>query len=90
MHNSSIGILSIARFINDIYGNFIPQLLPFLIAGGIVTVTTGATLVGAFTITSSIAQPIFGYLVDQRGSRLVDICRYALDERFIGYDGICP
>jgi len=62
----TFGIISVAHLINDIYGNFIPQLLPFLIAGGIVSVTAGATLVGAFTITSSIAQPIFGYLVDQK------------------------
>jgi len=62
-------VLSTAHLINDMYANFLQQLIPFLIAGNILSVTAAASLVSAFTITSSVMQPIFGYLVDQKGQR---------------------
>ncbi|MBP7073689.1 MAG: MFS transporter [Clostridia bacterium] len=83
----TFGVLSVAHLINDMYGNFIPQLLPFLITGGIVSVTAGATLVGAFTITSSIAQPIFGYLVDQKNQGWVIMVGTLWMSIFLGITG---
>lgn len=35
----------------------------------LLTISVGALIVAAFTITSSISQPIFGYLIDQKGQR---------------------
>ncbi|MEN6411250.1 MAG: MFS transporter [Veillonellales bacterium] len=60
--------LSIAHLLNDWYMNYIQTLLPFLVMAGL-SVSKGAFLVSAFTITSSILQPIFGYLVDRRNQR---------------------
>ncbi|HOV87023.1 MAG TPA: MFS transporter [Syntrophobacteraceae bacterium] len=60
--------LSLAHLMNDWYMNYIQTLLPFLIAGGM-AVSKGAFLVSAFTITSSLLQPVAGYLVDQRNQR---------------------
>ena len=67
---SAIGILSVSHFLNDLYGNYLPQMLPFLVVlHSDFSVTRAAILVAAFTITSSFAQPVFGYIVDSRGQR---------------------
>lgn len=67
---SKIGVLSLAHMLNDLYSNYLPQLLPFLIAitPGF-TATRAAILVSAFTITSSLVQPIFGFFLDRQGKR---------------------
>jgi len=63
-----IAALSIAHMFNDWYMNFIQTLLPFFVAAGM-GVGKGAFLVSAFTTTSSLLQPVFGYLADRRGQR---------------------
>jgi len=65
-----IGVLSLAHMLNDMYSNYIPQMLPFLVVlmPGF-TATKAAILVSAFTITSSLSQPVFGYYLDRQGKR---------------------
>ncbi|MHB8125457.1 MAG: MFS transporter [Desulfitobacteriaceae bacterium] len=67
---SKIGILSLAHMLNDLYSNFLPQMLPFLVVltPGF-TATRAAILVSAFTISSSLIQPLFGYFLDRQGKR---------------------
>jgi len=67
---SEIGILTFSHMLNDLYSNYLPQMLPFLVASlhGF-TVTKAAILTASFTITSSFAQPVFGYFVDNLGRR---------------------
>lgn len=65
----AFGVLSFAHMINDGYTNIIPQLIPFLISGRGFSVSKGAALIAAFSICSSLVQPVFGYLVDQKGQR---------------------
>ncbi|MBP2651699.1 MAG: major facilitator superfamily 1 [Firmicutes bacterium] len=60
--------ISVAHMLNDWYMNFIQTLLPFIVASGF-GVGKSAFLISAFTTTSSILQPVFGYLVDQRNQR---------------------
>ncbi|MEN6440414.1 MAG: MFS transporter [Syntrophobacter sp.] len=60
--------ISLAHLTNDWYMNYIQTLLPFMVAGGL-AVSKGAFLVSAFTITSSILQPLTGYLVDQKSQK---------------------
>lgn len=60
--------LSLAHLLNDWYMNFIQTLLPFLVLSGL-GLGKGAFLISAFTITSSLLQPIFGYLVDKKNQR---------------------
>jgi len=67
-NKGKISALSFAHLLNDWYMNYIQTLLPFLVMAGL-GVSKGAFLVSAFTITSSILQPVFGYLVDQRNQR---------------------
>ena len=67
---SKIGVLSLAHMLNDLYNNYLPQMLPFLVVlhSGF-TATRAAILVSAFTITSSLLQPLFGYFLDRQGKR---------------------
>jgi FSR family fosmidomycin resistance protein-like MFS transporter len=64
----AIATISLAHLLNDWYMNLIQTLLPFLVAAGL-GVGRGAFLITAFTTTSSILQPVFGYLVDRRNQR---------------------
>jgi FSR family fosmidomycin resistance protein-like MFS transporter len=67
---TEIGVLAVSHMLNDLYSNYLPQMLPFLmISLSGFTVTKAAILTASFTITSSIVQPIFGYLVDNTGRR---------------------
>jgi FSR family fosmidomycin resistance protein-like MFS transporter len=66
---STIGILSLAHMLNDMYSNYLPQMLPFLVAATALTTTRAAILVSAFTISSSFIQPLFGYFLDRQGKR---------------------
>jgi MFS transporter, FSR family, fosmidomycin resistance protein len=50
----SFGVLAVAHMINDMYSNFLPQLLPVLTLTKGFSVHAGATLVAAFTISSSL------------------------------------
>lgn len=65
-----IGVISIAHLLNDLYSNYLPQLLPFLIVlYADFTATRAAIVVSVFSITSSFTQPLFGYLMDRQGKR---------------------
>ncbi len=59
--------LSLLHFLNDAYAYFLYPILPFLLVAHVVNVAQGSLLVAAFTLTSAVAQPIFGYLVDRAG-----------------------
>lgn len=70
MRYTEIGVLTVSHMLNDLYSNYLPQMLPFLVASlqGF-TVTKAAILTASFTITSSFAQPFLGYFVDNLGRR---------------------
>lgn len=63
-----LGILSLGHLLNDLYSNFLPQMLPFLLVliPGF-SATQAALLVASFNIASSLFQPIFGFMVDGKG-----------------------
>ncbi len=67
---SKIGVLALAHMLNDLYSNYLPQMLPFLVVlNPGFTATRAAILVSAFTISSSLIQPLFGYFLDRQGKR---------------------
>ena len=50
---TTIGVLSLAHMLNDLYSNYIPQMLMFLVVvDPDFTATKAAVLVSAFTISS--------------------------------------
>ena len=67
-HTGRVFSICLAHLLNDWYMNYLQSLLPFMLAAGL-GVSRGAFLISAFTITSSLLQPVSGYLVDQRNQR---------------------
>jgi FSR family fosmidomycin resistance protein-like MFS transporter len=61
----TLSVISFSHMINDMYMNFLQVILPFLVISGI-KIGKGTFLVSAFTVTSSIAQPVFGYIADKK------------------------
>jgi MFS transporter, FSR family, fosmidomycin resistance protein len=68
INRKGIASVSFAHLINDWYMNYIQVLLPFLVASGL-SLTKGSFLISAFTIASSITQPVFGYFADWKDQR---------------------
>lgn len=65
----AIGIISIAHAFNDLYSNYLPALLPFLVIASGINTTQAALLISVFSLTSSFVQPLFGYFLDKEGKR---------------------
>lgn len=63
---SGIGLLASAHIFNDANQSVLPALIPWLIAHRGLSLTAAATLVLAMNLSSSIVQPLFGYLSDRR------------------------
>ena len=68
-----IGVFSVGHLINDLYMNQIQVLIPFWVIAGL-SAAQGGFLVAAFTISSSILQPIFGILSDRKSYRWLIFC----------------
>jgi FSR family fosmidomycin resistance protein-like MFS transporter len=69
-NHATIGVLSLAHLMNDLYSNYLPQMLIFLAAAiPDFTATRAATLISAFIISSSLSQPVFGFFLDIKGKR---------------------
>lgn len=60
-----LGLLSLGHLVNDINQGALPALLPFLIAEHGFSYSTAATVMFAFTMTSTIIQPLLGHLADR-------------------------
>lgn len=69
MNIRMIGMLSAGHMTNDLNQGAIPALLPFLIAQHGISYTAAAGVVFAFTLTATMAQPLFGYLADQTSQK---------------------
>jgi MFS transporter, FSR family, fosmidomycin resistance protein len=61
-----IGVLTAAHLCDDIAQGAVPVILPFFIAAQHLTYASGAVLVLAGTVASSVMQPLFGHLSDRR------------------------
>ena len=57
-----ISLFSAGHLVNDLYMNQIQVLIPFWVLAGL-SVSEGGFLVAAFTVTSSLVQPLFGMVV---------------------------
>jgi FSR family fosmidomycin resistance protein-like MFS transporter len=68
-----IAALSTGHLINDLYMNQIQALMPFLVLVGF-SISQGGFLVSAFTITSSLVQPLFGSLSDRKNYHWLIFC----------------
>ncbi len=62
-------LLALAHFINDLYPAFLPPLLPLLVEKFQLTFTRAGILATVLSFSSSLTQPLFGYLADRLGGR---------------------
>jgi FSR family fosmidomycin resistance protein-like MFS transporter len=63
-------VLSLGHMVNDSYSNVIPPLLPMLQETlGITSYALMGFIMTVYTITSSVIQPVFGYIADRHGRR---------------------
>jgi MFS transporter, FSR family, fosmidomycin resistance protein len=60
-----MAVLSTGHMFTDIAQGSIPALLPFLIADRHISIAAASALVLAATISSSVVQPLFGYMSDR-------------------------
>lgn len=69
--NKWLWSLSVGHFTSDFYSNIVPMTFPFLMASLNLSYAT-VVLVGTLhTIVASLSQPLFGYLADRFGGRLL-------------------
>ena len=61
-----ITLLSLAHVANDANQSALPALIPWLIQHQGLSLTAAATLVLAMNLSSSVVQPLFGYLSDRK------------------------
>ena len=62
-------MLSLGHLVNDSYSNVVPPLLPMLQAALGLTYALSGFIMTVYTITSSVIQPVFGYIADRHGRR---------------------
>ncbi|HEY8298815.1 MAG TPA: MFS transporter [Candidatus Baltobacteraceae bacterium] len=61
-----VSTLSVAHVLNDLNQSALPALLPFLVAKEHVSLAAAAALILAMNLSSSVVQPLFGYISDKR------------------------
>ncbi len=57
--------LSVGHFINDAYSNFLGPLLPLLVGNLGLTIAEAGWLAAILVVSSSFAQPLYGYISDR-------------------------
>ncbi|MBI2207796.1 MAG: MFS transporter [Candidatus Rokubacteria bacterium] len=68
-HVTLIALLSLGHFVIDLMQGALPALLPFVKREHDLSYAATGTIVLAATLSSSIIQPLFGYLADQTARR---------------------
>lgn len=66
-----LGLLALGHMVVDINNGSIPALLPFLKSSLSLSYTSAAAVVLMSTITSSLIQPVFGYMADKAARRWI-------------------
>jgi len=70
-HTQLIALLALGHFVIDVNQGSLPALLPFLKQHHALTYAQAAMILLAANLTSSIIQPLFGYLSDQIARRWI-------------------
>src|SRR5688572_33367069 len=66
-----LGLLSLGHMVIDINGGALPALLPFLKSSLSLSYTTSGAIILMSNVTSSLIQPVFGYLADKTSRRWI-------------------
>jgi MFS transporter, FSR family, fosmidomycin resistance protein len=70
-HVKLIGLLAVGHFVIDLTQGSLPAVLPFLRDAHGLSYAQAATILFVANLTSSIIQPLFGYLSDQTARRWI-------------------
>lgn len=70
-HTKLIGLLALGHFVIDVAQGSLPAVLPFIKQLHVLTYAQVAMIVLAGNLTSSIIQPVFGYLSDRIARRWI-------------------
>lgn len=73
-----IAVMTMAHFVNDSYGQYLPILLPLLAVRLGFDLGSAGVIVTAYTITSSIIQPLLGHFADRHTTRYISVLGLAL------------
>jgi FSR family fosmidomycin resistance protein-like MFS transporter len=68
-----VAVMTFAHFVNDTYSPYLAILLPILASTLGLSLGVAAVVVTAFTITSSIIQPVLGHVADRYTTRLISV-----------------
>ncbi len=69
--SGALAWLMAAHFTNDLYGNYLPVLLPLLADVHRMTLGRAGLLISFATLTASLLQPVFGHIADSTRLRAV-------------------
>jgi len=64
-------LLGLGHFTVDVYANLLPPLLPMFKQMYNLSYAATAGLTSVFAVTSTLIQPIFGYLADRYGKKWI-------------------
>jgi FSR family fosmidomycin resistance protein-like MFS transporter len=67
--HARIALTGTAHLVNDLSGNFLSSLTPYLVLRGSISATVAGFVVFVYLIGSSVLQPIFGVLSDRQGRK---------------------
>jgi FSR family fosmidomycin resistance protein-like MFS transporter len=67
---SRVVLLSAGHFVNDLFGNTMVSLTPYLIVRGSISTGAAGFLLLIYLIGSSVLQPLFGLMSDRSGRRM--------------------
>jgi MFS transporter, FSR family, fosmidomycin resistance protein len=85
-----IGLLAVGHFVVDLNQGALPAILPFLKSAHQLSYAAAGTIVLAANLTSSIIQPLFGYLADQTARRWMLPVSIALSGVGLAFIGVAP
>ncbi len=83
-------IVALAHLINDAYASIVPPLLPRMMDDLDLSIAAAATLGAAFAIANALPQPLFGYLADRFGRRLLAVGGMVTTAVFVSAIGFAP
>ena len=83
-----ITALSAGHFITDAYSGFLNPIMPFIAAKIGISMTIAAVLISVSNLTSSLSQPLFGYIADKWHHRFFIFWGMLMASIFLSFLGI--
>ena len=83
-------LLSVGHFVNDCYSGFLAPLLPLFMDKHGLSVAQAGLLASVLSMSTSLSQPLYGYLADRSGRRFFLIIGPAITAIFMTSTGLAP